>query len=168
MGSICQKICEFPVNLTPAFWPCWSLWVTDSAWFTLTGLSKSIIVSFYWLPSTPPILFYNIMGTISVTLSWYSSTFYLVAHISMCLNHLTFEIVNFLLHYENGLYSFTCILFQFHGYISASNHTAGTHVTYQQRGECWVNSQPGWVRNKWVLNLGPIAWRSAALPNDVI
>ena len=39
--------------------------------------------------------------------------FYLVAHIPTFLDCLIFNMVSFLLHYRNGLYDFTCTLFQF-------------------------------------------------------
>ena len=47
--------------------------------------------------------------------------------------------------------------------------TAGTHFTYPggRRMEGWVNPQPGWVRSQWVLNPGPLTWRSAALPTEL-
>ena len=70
---------EFPVNLTPASWPCCILWITGGTWFSLTGYSELTIVSFYHLHAAPLIQFYNIMDIVLVTLVWWIFTFYLVA-----------------------------------------------------------------------------------------
>ena len=75
--------------------------------------SKLTIVSFYWLQSAPPILFYNIVDTVSVTLDQCTFIFYLVACVSAYLNNLTFDIFNIPLHHGNGFYNSACVLFQF-------------------------------------------------------
>ena len=91
MDSIGWNTSELPVDLTPAFWPCCSLWVASGTWFIPTGPSELTIMNFYWLHSAPPIPFYNILGTVSVTLNWCALMFYLVAHISTFLGHLIYE-----------------------------------------------------------------------------
>ena len=51
------------------------------------------------------------MSTVSVTLNQCIPTFCLLVCISTFLDYLTFDIVNLFLHYGNGSYSFSIILF---------------------------------------------------------
>ena len=53
-----------------------------------------------------PIPFYNTMGTVSVSLNWYAFTHISCMHFCI-LDHLAFDIADFLLHHGNGFYSFT-------------------------------------------------------------
>ena len=64
IDSIGWNIFELSFDLTPAFWPCYTFWVTRSTSFALTGHFELTIVSFYWLHSAPLIWIYNIMGTV--------------------------------------------------------------------------------------------------------
>ena len=102
---------ELPVDLPPTSRPS-----PDQGYWWLQihlvkGLKSTTVSSIDSM--LPPIPFYNIMGTVSVTLNQCAVIFYLVEHVPAVLHHLTFDIVDFLLHYGNGLCSFTCILSQF-------------------------------------------------------
>ena len=77
---------------------------------TIVSSIDSILTPLY---PTPPIPFYNIMGTVSVTPNWCTFTLYLVVQIPTLLDCSIFDTVSFLLHYGNGSNGFIFFWFQF-------------------------------------------------------
>ena len=57
------------------------------------------------------ISFYNTVDTASVTFKQYTFTIIRSVHFHIILEHLVFDIVDFLLHDGNGLYSFMLVIF---------------------------------------------------------
>ena len=97
---------EFPADPTPASGPA----ADEAHWWLQIHLMKGVRIyhsEFHQCHSVPPILFYNIMGTVAMTLIQCTFIFYLVVFISTFLDCLVFDIVDFLLHYGNGLYTFS-------------------------------------------------------------